>query len=96
MMSNDMAMQSGIKAERISYIEQSERELDLQISGIAELIDRLEMRLARVLMQPVSPGGVVGDTAPETSGLAYALANRADTLRSLNNRMYQIIERIDL
>ena len=87
---------SAIKAERTSYIEQSEKELHAQIGRTAELIDTLEMRLARVLMPSSSPGGATGDPTPEVSGLAYTLANLADTNRMLNNRLYQIIERIDL
>lgn len=84
-----MAMpQSGINAAM--------EELVLQGDYYSNVLDRLAMKLERILAPDSNDISPLKPTQEMPSGLSYSIMENADRLRTYTNRLENLVSRIDL
>lgn len=79
-----------------SGIDAALEELALQADYYSNTLDRLGMKLERILAPDSNDISIPKPTQEMPSGISYSIMNNADRLRTNTNRLENLLQRIDL
>ena len=84
-------------ASEVPDILRAQSELTTQVDRLTDAVVKMEERLVAIMKQPKSV--ISSDMAsdwPEMSPVAYRMQSDADTVRRMVNRLYDLLDRIQI